>query len=277
MSKYENYTATSQHYDRTRLTPGINEIKQSLETCAKTHHVPADRQILLDAGCGTGNYIEKLKSFVGEVYGLELNEGMLEQAKAKFANCTNVNLAQGSITKMPFTDNYFHGVIVNHVLHHLDDPNEQPIGKNVNKTLSEIYRVLKPGGVFTITTTDPQQMDGFWWAELIPSATQMIRSRLPKVVWLRNQLEAIGFHKIETIVPSEMYMPLDTYLDIEGPFSQEYRNGDSTWSLVTPEELKQGLDLLRRKIDSNEGESYLKQREELRHKFGQLTLLLAYK
>lgn len=277
MSKYENYTVTSKNYDKTRIVPNLDEIKKSLETCAETCQVPVSQMTLLDAGCGTGNYIEPLKDMVGEIYGLDFNEGMLEQARAKFAHCSNVRLVPGSVIKIPFPDSSFHAAIVNLVLHHLDDPNRHPRWENANKALSEIYRVLKPGGVFTLSTTDPQQMDAYWWAELIPSAVQMMSSRLPKVEWLRTRLEAIGFQNIETIVSSQIYMPLDTYLDIEGPFKQEFRDGDSTWSLATPEELNQGLDWLRKKIDCNEAESYLKQREELRGQLGHLTSLVAYK
>jgi len=277
MSKYENYTVTSKNYDKSRIVPTLDEIQRSLETCAKTCQVPVERMILLDAGCGTGNYIEQVKDRVGEIYGLDLNKGMLEQARKKFTNCPNVRLVRGSVTNIPFPDRSFHVAIANLVLHHLDDPNRQPRWENLKNALSEIYRVLKPGGVFAISTTAPEQMEGYWWTELIPSATQRMSSRLPKIEWLRTQLEAIGFQKIETIVSSQTYMPLDIYLDMEGPFKQEFRDGDSTWSLATPEELKQGLDWLRRKIDSNEGESYLQQREKLRRQLGQLTVLLAQK
>ncbi|RKZ55759.1 MAG: hypothetical protein DRR08_23455 [Candidatus Parabeggiatoa sp. nov. 2] len=42
--------------------------------------------------CGTGNSIQALKEKVGHLYGLELNGGMLAQAREKCQNDTNIQL-----------------------------------------------------------------------------------------------------------------------------------------------------------------------------------------
>lgn len=41
-----------------------------------------EEQSLLDIGCGTGTFLNRMRRFVGKVSGLELNEGMLARAKA---------------------------------------------------------------------------------------------------------------------------------------------------------------------------------------------------
>lgn len=51
---------------------------------------------------------------------------------------TTLNEFQFDIGKIPFPDNYFHMIITSHVLEHVPD---------LKKALSELYRVLKPGGV----------------------------------------------------------------------------------------------------------------------------------
>ena len=66
-------------------------------------------------GCGTGNYIVILSKHVGKVTGLELNGGMLAQAKQKAAALSNVELHNGNIMMMPFPDGTFDGVICNQV------------------------------------------------------------------------------------------------------------------------------------------------------------------
>jgi ubiquinone/menaquinone biosynthesis C-methylase UbiE len=38
---------------------------------------------ILDAGCGTGNYLKEISGEVGECVGVEFNEGMLKQARQK--------------------------------------------------------------------------------------------------------------------------------------------------------------------------------------------------
>ena len=53
-----------------------------------------------------------------KITGLELNEGMLGQAKKKTVDLKNVELLQGSILHMPFEDAQFDGVICNQVCEH---------------------------------------------------------------------------------------------------------------------------------------------------------------
>ena len=72
-------------------------------------------QTTLSIGCGTGNYICPLIPHVKKITGLELNEGMLGQAKKKAVDLNNVELLQGSILHMPFEDGQFDGVICNQV------------------------------------------------------------------------------------------------------------------------------------------------------------------
>ena len=50
-----------------------------------------------------------------KVTGLELNEGMLSQARKKTAGLDNVELLHGNILSMPFEDGMFDGVICNQV------------------------------------------------------------------------------------------------------------------------------------------------------------------
>jgi ubiquinone/menaquinone biosynthesis C-methylase UbiE len=52
---------------------------------------------LLDAGCGTGNYILPLAKHVKTLVGFEYNDGMLAQSRKKTAKLENVELKQGSI------------------------------------------------------------------------------------------------------------------------------------------------------------------------------------
>ncbi len=67
--------------------------------------------VLLDAGCGTGNYIFELSKVVGRAFGFDFNEGMLDQARLPLLsptpdlcgggdgtaeNKTNVNLSRNS-------------------------------------------------------------------------------------------------------------------------------------------------------------------------------------
>lgn len=87
---------------------------------------------ILEAGCNIGN---NLKSFPSdyEVFGVDMNEMALKIAKSKFPN---FNFKQGSLTKIPFEDNFFDLVFTRGVLIHIH-PND------VNDAMKELLRVSK--------------------------------------------------------------------------------------------------------------------------------------
>ena len=66
-------------------------------------------------GCGTGNYIAALSPYVATVTGVEYNQGMLEQAKVKTSNLSNVTLLQGDATCLPLPSNTYDVVMCTQV------------------------------------------------------------------------------------------------------------------------------------------------------------------
>ena len=104
-------------------------------------------QVVLDLGSGAGNDVLGARQIVGEkgmVIGLDKAEAMVDLAnhhKAKLSY-RNVHFISGSIETMPFQDNSVDVVISNCVISLVPDK---------GKAFAEIYRVLKPGGHFTIS------------------------------------------------------------------------------------------------------------------------------
>ena len=116
---------------------------------------------LLDAGCGSGSYLAELRDDVAEVHGLEFNEAMMMHA----VGGKNLSVTQGSITEMPFKQSTFDAVLTTQVLHHLEpkecSDEERAKFKGIRKACDEVYRVLKPGGTWIISTQTPaQHVDG---------------------------------------------------------------------------------------------------------------------
>lgn len=96
-------------------------------------------QSALDLGCGTGEMIKQIMQSDNhkELYGIDLSEEMLSVAKGKLPD--QVKLLLGDSESLPFPDNFFDVVYCNDSFHHYPAP------QNV---LSEVQRVLKPGGTF---------------------------------------------------------------------------------------------------------------------------------
>lgn len=95
---------------------------------------------LLELGVGTGRIALPTAQAGGLVAGLDISAEMLTLA-AQRAKATEIELALicGDAQQLPFPDQSFEAVLAVHVLHLLPD---------WRSALSEIVRVLKPGGLF---------------------------------------------------------------------------------------------------------------------------------
>ena len=69
----------------------------------------------------------------------------------------------------------------------------------------------------------------------------------------------------------------DNYLDLDGPFSEQWRHGDSLFALLTREELEQGLESLQREKESHFLTKRLADCEQRRLLMGQSTFVSARK
>ena len=85
-SSYENYSDTSKTYDNFREPIGLDILRKALADNAALRGLAVTDYSLLDAGCGSGNYLAELQGDVGRVTGLEFNEGMIKQAAQKLGD-----------------------------------------------------------------------------------------------------------------------------------------------------------------------------------------------
>lgn len=276
--EYEDYNSTSGSYDNTRVPIGIPMILDYLASTPTT----LSEQTILDAGCGTGTCLSELVGRVGKLHGRELNTGMQQVAKDRFADNPDVQIEQGSITELPFVDETFDGIVCNQVLHHLD-PGESNDSDaegfpNVRSFFTEAFRVLRPNGILVINTSSHQQhRDGFWWAALIPAAIDQMVPRFPSINRLSSIFERTGFVGFETAVPFAEVLQGKQYLDPAGPLSAAWRAGDSSWSLTTEEELASATANVTSMLEDGRMEAFMEEREQQRAKIGQTTFLVARK
>jgi len=105
---------------------------------------------ILDLACGEGRLI-LYGSFPGvEFVGLDISRNSLEQARQR--GYTGL-LVHNACSALPFQKESFDLVVCSHILEHVPDPGE---------LVSEVNRVLKPGGGFIVGV--PITM---WWTRLL--------------------------------------------------------------------------------------------------------------
>lgn len=114
---------------------------------------------ILDIGCGSG-WIEEMLLLRGakKVTGIDVSDEVIKKAKRKKLKKT-VYLKASAID-LPFRKNTFDTIVSFEVIEHIPTNTEQ-------KMFDEIRRVLKPGGVFYVTTPHKnlivQLFDPAWW------------------------------------------------------------------------------------------------------------------
>lgn len=179
--------------------------------------------VVVDLGSGAGNDCFVARRFTGEkgkVIGIDFTDAMIAKARenAEKVGFNNVEFRQGDIENMPLTSNAANVVISNCVLN---------LVPNKHKVFSEIYRVLKPGGHFSISDI---VLDGELPHEL-KQAAEMYAGCVAGAIQEKEYLGIIteaGFGDItiqkrkKIVVPDEILL---NYLSAES--LQEMKNSDT--------------------------------------------------
>ncbi|MBT3942881.1 MAG: methyltransferase domain-containing protein [Chloroflexi bacterium] len=150
---------------------------------------------LLDVGCGPGSITLGLGAVVspGNAVGVDLEPGMIEQAKAMAseAEINNVEFQVANIYDLPFDDGQFDVVFTSAILEHLADP----VG-----ALRSLKRVLKPGGIAAMIQTDwgdpfivPESKALSRFLELFEAGFNRNGGSLNRGRYLRANMQEAGF------------------------------------------------------------------------------------
>jgi ubiquinone/menaquinone biosynthesis C-methylase UbiE len=276
MSTYENYNHTSQVYDKTRSADGVEIIRSALAE----NKLPLGKQILVDAGCGTGLFAAAMVNHVQRIEAVDLNPGMLAKAQEKMVSeekSGRINFHQSSIDALPLPDESVDAVMTNQVLHHLPDDESSSWPKH-RKVFQEFSRVLKPGGILIVNSSSHQQLEqGFWYFRFIPKALQAVKEKHVDLDMLSELLQRSGFTNIHHKVPLKVVLQSEALFNAEGPLDPDWRSGDSTWSLVSDKDLPGVLKHIKTLRDSGKLEAFMQEHDKPRAAIGQITFTIARK
>mgnify|MGYP001158613117 CR=1 FL=1 len=101
---------------------------------------PSSGKKLMDVACGTGDLGKIFLDLTNKneyVSCVDPNKGMIKKGKEKLKKYENINWIIGKAEKLPLKENFFDYYTISFGLRNT---------KSLEKSLSEAYRVLKPGG-----------------------------------------------------------------------------------------------------------------------------------
>ena len=103
---------------------------------------PSPNKKLIDVACGTGDIAKLFLNYVNkdsQVTCVDPSKAMIKKGKEKLNKFKNLNWVLAPAERLPFAENMFDFYTISFGLRNT---------KSLDKTLSEAYRVLKPGGRF---------------------------------------------------------------------------------------------------------------------------------
>jgi ubiquinone/menaquinone biosynthesis C-methylase UbiE len=146
-SSYLNYDAIANEYNQRYPSAQQWERGQALLDLARHHRASA----ILEAGSGTGYWLNLLGQVTPSVFGMDFSQGMLEQSRSRPAP---LKLARATAIQLPYKNNSFDLVYCVDAIHHFVDH---------HAFIDEAFRVLKPGGALAVIGHDPHEAAASNW------------------------------------------------------------------------------------------------------------------
>ena len=149
---------------------------------------PSPNQKLIDVACGTGDIAKLFLNKINKsshITCVDPNRGMINKGKEKLKNFENLNWVLAPAEKLPMSNNIFDFYTISFGLRNT---------KNLDKSLKEAYRVLKPGGRYLCLEFSKIQNSGLDfiyrnYSKLIPSIGRVIVGEKQPYEYLIKSIE----------------------------------------------------------------------------------------
>jgi ubiquinone/menaquinone biosynthesis C-methylase UbiE len=128
-------------WDRFRVDNGLSPLKRTQVRAL----APRAGTRILDAGCGRGEVLLACSQAGAQVAGVDYSAAAVHITRQVLAEVPDADVRHGDVTALPWADESFDAVLFGDVIEHLD-PDQATVA------LSELRRVLRPGGMLLVHT-----------------------------------------------------------------------------------------------------------------------------
>lgn len=173
---------------------------------------------VLEVGCGMGNFSERVaRETTAEVVATDLSPRMVEVARDR-----GLDARVADVQELPFPDGAFDCAVANAMLYHVAD---------LDRALSELARVLEPGGSLVAVTIGGEHLAEVWrlvryrqperpfsrenGAEQLARHFRAVERQDVDAVLVFPDRDAVHRYVDSTIFSAEVPRPLP---EVEGPF-----------------------------------------------------------
>lgn len=208
-------------------------IERVLKNLIKTNNY----KNILEAGCGTGKWINSIMGKYVNVLGLDYS---LEMLKIPKYDQPNLKLINADATQMPVKDNFFDLIFCINAIHHF--PSKE-------KFIGECERVLTDKGILAVFGVDPHNDKNWYVYEYFDSVYEKDLNRFPSLEFLKQLLKEKNFVEVKIKTVENVFnqrLGGDVFND---PFLQ--KNNCSQLANLSDEEYRKGIEKIKNQVNEN--------------------------
>lgn len=191
--------------------------------CLAEHIGDCSGKRIIEVGSGTGFFLRKFAQKAAEAVGFDLTEGMLKAGRKIAAEKgIKIDFIQGNVLEgLPFADEYFDIVYSNSMIEFFEK------GEEAEKVLTEMWRLLKPGGKFVIGVLNKESTWAYKrTAELLEKDSIFSLNQFYSWDEFQELMSKFGQVEIETTLFVPPYFnkkeDFEWFKDLEAEFKSRY-------------------------------------------------------
>ena len=223
-----NYDQIADQYNQRYPASQTWERGQALLELAKR----TNAKTILEAGSGTGFWLNGLSNTGAKLFGLDYSMGMIQQAREQPAPLL---LTRGTGTQLPYPSSTFDLIYCVDAIHHFGDH---------RVFIREAFRLLKPGAALAVIGHDPHEGAAHWYIyEYFDTVYDTDLRRYPAGRSVLQWMEQEGFVDISTKVVEHIKHIHVGEADLKDPFLKH--DATSQLALLDEQTYQAGIERIR--------------------------------